>query len=261
MEDAPRLLLADDEKTFLNATADLLRQEGYHCDTALDGATAASLLRSTHYDVLIADIKMPGNPNLELIRQVARSIDGLPVIIVTAYPSFETAVDALDLPVWGYLEKPLDFDLLLQRIRVALQFRHQFSVVHSQRRRVEEWLDSVDMVESLMVRATTPDTQPSVETFLALTMRNIYGALDDMQRLVFTQGNRGLGDACHLMDCPRPKILLEALKETISVLEKTKSAFKSKELGALREKLEQLVAEAQTPATFRPNPPPDNPAA
>ncbi len=259
MEHPPRLLLADDEKTFLMATADSLRQEGYHCDTAPDAPTAASLLRSNHYDVLIADIKMPGNPNLELIRQVARSIDGLPVIIVTAYPSFETAVDALDLPVWGYLEKPLDFDALLQRIRVALQFRHQYSVVHSQRRRVEEWLDSVDMVESLMVRAATPDTQVPVETFLALTMRNIYGALDDLQRLVLSQTTQTHGDACHLMDCPRPARMIEALNETIAVLERTKSAFKSKELGALRERLEKIVAEAQAPATYRIPLPPTEP--
>lgn len=257
MEHPPRLLLADDEKTFLLATADSLRNEGYLCDTAPDAPTAASLLRSNHYDVLIADIKMPGNPNLELIRQVARSIDGLPVIIVTAFPSFETAVDALDLPVWGYLGKPLDFDALLQRIRVALQFRHQYSVVHNQRRRVEEWLDSVDMVESLMVRAATPDTQVPVETFLALTMRNIYGALEDLQRLVLAQSDHSHGDACHLMECPRPARMIDALKDTIAVLEKTKSAFKSKELGALRERLEALVAESQNPASYRLPSPPD----
>lgn len=251
MDDSPRILLADDEKTFLMATAESLRQEGYHCDTAPDAATAAAMLRSTHYDVLIADILMPGNPNLELIRQVARSIDGLPVIIVTGNPSLETAVDALDLPVWGYLRKPLDFDALLQRIRVALQFRHQFTVVHNQRRRAEETLDSVDIIESMMARAANPNTQVPIDTFIALTIRNIYGALADLQRLVLEPTHDSRGDACHLLECPRPAKLLEALRETIEVLEKTKGSFRSKELGALREKLEKLVAEAQAPATFR----------
>ncbi len=250
MEDSPRLLLADDEKTFLLATAESLRQEGYYCDTAPDAPTAASMLRASHYDVLIADIMMPGNPNLELIRQVARSIDGLPVIIVTGNSSFATAVDALDLPVWGYLQKPLDFDALLQRIRMALQYRHQFNVVHSQRRRAEELLDSVDIIESMMVRAASSDTQVPVETFIALTMRNIRGALDDLQRLV-SPTQSAHGDACHLLECPRPERLLEALKDTIAVLEKTKSAFKSKELGTLRERLEKIVAEAQAPSSFR----------
>lgn len=251
MDDSPRLLLADDEQTFLLATADLLRREGYHCDTATDAPMAAAMLRATHYDVLIADIKMPGNPNLELIRQVARSIDGLPVIVVTGYPSLDTAVDAIDLPVWGYLKKPLDFDILLQKIRSALQFRHQFNVIHNQRRRAEETLDSVDIIESLMARAATPDTQVPVDTFIALTIRNIFGSLADLQRLVLTPAQAARGDACHLLECPRPAKLLEALKETISVLERTKSSFRSKELGNLREKLEKLVAEAQAPATFR----------
>lgn len=250
MQDSPRLLLADDEKTFLMATAELLRQEGYYCDTALDAPTAASMLRSAHYDVLIADIKMPGNPNLELIRQVARSIEGLPVIIVTGNSTLETAVDSLDLPVWGYLIKPLDFDALLQRIRIALQFRHQYNVVHNQRRRTEELLDSVDIIESMMVRSATSDTQVPVETFIALTMRNIRGALDDLQRLVAPTQTMS-ADACHLLECPRPARLLDALKDTITVLERTKSAFKSKELGNLRERLEKVVAEAQAPTTFR----------
>lgn len=259
MEDSPRLLLADDEKTFLMATAESLRQEGYYCDTATDAPTAASMLRAAHYDVLIADIRMPGNPNLELIRQVARSIDGLPVIIVTGNSTLETAVDALDLPVWGYLTKPLDFDALLQRIRMALQFRHQFNVVHNQRRRAEEMLDSVDIIESMMARSASTDTQVPVETFIALTMRNIRGALDDLQRIVAPH-HALHGDACHLLECPRPAHLLEALKDTIVVLEKTKSAFKSKELGALRERLELLVAEAQAPSTFRQSQVPERPS-
>jgi DNA-binding response OmpR family regulator len=250
MQDTPKLLLADDEETFLRATAELLRQEGYECDCASDGAMAASMLRAGHYDVLIADIKMPGNPNLELIQQAARTYEGLPVIIVTAYPSVETAVNALDLPVWGYLRKPLDFEALLDRIRAALRFRHQYTVVHSQRRRIEEWLDGVDMVEMLMMRGSGQEAQVPVEAFLALTLRNIYGALEDLRRLTKAQPNLA-NDACHLLECPRPMVLLEALRDTIDVLQRTKSAFKSKELGALRERLEKVVAEASSPESFR----------
>lgn len=250
MQETPRLLLADDENTFLMATAESLRQEGYHCDIAPDGPAAASMLRTSHYDVLIADIVMPGNPNLELIRTVARSIEGLPVIIVTGNSTLETAVASLDLPVWGYLMKPLDFDALLQRIRAALQYRHQYNVVRNQRRRAEELLDSVDIIESMMVNATSSDTQVPVETFITLTMRNIRGALDDLQRIVQPSLVQS-ADACHLLECPRPARLLDALKDTIAVLERTKSAFKSKELGNLRERLEKVVAEAQAPTTYR----------
>jgi hypothetical protein len=103
----------------------------------------------------------------------------------------------------------------------------------------------------MMGRAATPDTQVPVDTFIALTIKNIFGSLADLQRLVLTPALAGRGDACHLLECPRPARLLEALQDTISVLERTKSSFRSKELGALRERLEKLVAEAQAPATLR----------
>ena len=70
MSDQGHILIADDEETFLHATAELLRQEGYTCDCVPDGASAAVWLRDGTYDVLIADIEMPGNQHLELIRDL-----------------------------------------------------------------------------------------------------------------------------------------------------------------------------------------------
>ena len=56
-----RILIADDEQTFLEAVADYLEDEGYECDCAPDGTTAAEKLQQNQYDVLISDIRMPGN--------------------------------------------------------------------------------------------------------------------------------------------------------------------------------------------------------
>ena len=56
-----RILVADDEETFAESTADLLRREGYQCDTAREASIAATLLAGSQYDLLIADIRMPGN--------------------------------------------------------------------------------------------------------------------------------------------------------------------------------------------------------
>jgi CheY-like chemotaxis protein len=101
-------LIADDEETFLLSTADLLRREGYHCDCAPDGKRAAEMLGKGEYDLLIADIKMPGNGNLELVREMPRLAEGLPVILVTGYPSLKTAMESFQLPVAAYLPKPVE---------------------------------------------------------------------------------------------------------------------------------------------------------
>src|SRR5689334_4884686 len=97
------ILIADDEQTFLDSTADLLRREGYQVQCAPDAPSAVALLRQNSFDLLIADINMPGNPDLELISEVRRSATGLPVILVTGYPSTKTAIHAVQLAVVSYL--------------------------------------------------------------------------------------------------------------------------------------------------------------
>jgi hypothetical protein len=79
-----------------------------------------------------------------------------------------------------------------------------------------------------------------------VTLRNIVGSLSDLQRLVeAVMHNRSEQESPLMASLPQPARLLSALEETIGVLEKTKSAFKSKDLGELRKKLEGLVKETR----------------
>ena len=94
MSELGRILIADDEETFLMSTADLLRNEGFECDCAPDATSAAQMLRSGDHDLLIADIKMPGNFELEFIRDLPQIAEGLPVILVTGYPTLDTAIQS-----------------------------------------------------------------------------------------------------------------------------------------------------------------------
>ena len=86
MSDQGRILIADDEKVFLESTADLLRRAGYECSCVPDAPSAIEELRKEEYDLLIADIKMPGNPDLELVRELPNIAEGMPVILVVPSP-------------------------------------------------------------------------------------------------------------------------------------------------------------------------------
>ena len=116
MGDSPRILLTDDAELFLHSTADLLRKEGYDCVCASSASEATAKLRAGTYDLLIADIKMPGNSHLELLHELRSLAPSMPVILVTAYPTVATAVGALRLSVFDYLIKPFEFAELRERV-------------------------------------------------------------------------------------------------------------------------------------------------
>jgi DNA-binding NtrC family response regulator len=139
--DPIHILIADDEETFLYSTADLLRKEGYHCDCAPDGQTAAKMLRKDDYDLLIADIRMPGNGDLELIRDLPRIAEGLPVILVTGYPSMTTALESFHLPVVAYLTKPVEWQELLASVKDNAQKASLSKMVRKVRRRRHHLVD------------------------------------------------------------------------------------------------------------------------
>jgi DNA-binding response OmpR family regulator len=242
MDDLGRILIADDEEVFLDSTADLLREEGYHCDCVGDGPSAAEYLTQGGYDVLIADIKMPGNPNLELVQQVSEMADGLPVILVTGYPSMESAIRSVSLPVSAYLVKPVDFNDLRSSVRTAVERSKIYRALKETELHLKEWQERLGGMQEVLRHEPGEPNPVSVETFVNVTLHNIILSLAGLKNVAESVARlTGERNVCRLVGCPRLDRLIAALRDTILVLERTKSAFKSKELGELRRRLENLV--------------------
>ncbi|MCK4624603.1 MAG: response regulator [Phycisphaerae bacterium] len=245
MSELGRIIIADDEESFLKSTAYLLRQEGYHCDCAVDADAAEKALGANEYDLIISDIKMPGNAELEFVRSLPLIAKGMPVILVTAYPSLATAIESIQLPVVSYMVKPLDFGRLLDWVRIAMRFSDTYEVVNASSKRLEDWHEELTNLTRLMCRPSGDASEVSISAFLNLTLSNVTGALLDLKNLTeVIAGSQGETAACHLLNCPRPAALLEGIRETVAVLEKTKRSFKSKDLAQLRERLTTLAHEA-----------------
>lgn len=245
MAEKGHILIADDEEVFCNSVARLLRGEGYSCACAADAHQAADLLRKQEFDLLIADIRMPGNTDLEFVRELPRIARGLPAILVTGYPSLQTAIDSIQLPVVAYLVKPFKLERLLEVVRATISNSQVFRAVREAQERLERWQDELDRLESA-IRATRGNPSPlQVSAFLALTLNHIIDALLDLKHMTDAVTlQQGVQAACRLYDCPRIETLMNAISESIEVLERTKSAFKSRQLAELRRKLEQVMREA-----------------
>ena len=115
-----RVLVVDDEASIRDLLAKTLALAEYDVDTASDAATALSRVRTSAYDLLIADLRMPGMDGLSLIRQVKGIRADLPVIIITGYSSETSAVEAVNLGVAGYLRKPFRVPEVLAAAAKAL---------------------------------------------------------------------------------------------------------------------------------------------
>ena len=115
-----RVLVVDDEASIRDLLSKTLALAEYDVDTAPDGATALDRMRTYSYDLLIADLKMPGMDGLTLIKQAKRLKSDLPVIIITGYSTESSAIEAVNLGVDGDLTKPFRVPQVLAAAAKAL---------------------------------------------------------------------------------------------------------------------------------------------
>src|SRR5262245_2575702 len=116
----PRVLVVDDEPGVRDLLSRSLALAEYDVDVAADGRGALDRIRTHPYDLLIADLKMPGLDGLSVIREVKRLKTDLPVIIITGHSSESSAIEAVNLGVAGYLTKPFRVPQVLAAAAKAL---------------------------------------------------------------------------------------------------------------------------------------------
>ena len=245
--EAPRILLADDEETFRRSTARLFEQEGYRCDCAEDSEQAGRLLSKEH-DVLISDIRMPGNMQFEFLRDVRNRFPMLPIVLVTGYPSVQTAVESLRLSFTDYLLKPVDWPDLRRAVGEAVRKTTMLRMTEAVREEAKRLVASLEYLNQELppIGSGTNGSELawSLDSYLSQSFTQM-AVLSDRIRSVLTRqlhgGVDGSTDVCRMMQCPRLNVYREALEGTVEVLAKTKHSFRSKDLGQLRSKIEQLL--------------------
>ena len=114
-----RVLVVDDEQLILKIISDILTKEGYEVVVANNCEKAAEYLRSSHFDVVLSDIKMPVESGIDLLEEIKKKDPNIPVILMTGFASLETAVEAVQNGAFDYLIKPLDYGKLRSVIEHA----------------------------------------------------------------------------------------------------------------------------------------------
>jgi two-component system response regulator HydG len=121
MKDKCKVLVVDDDSAHRTMLRTLISGWGYAVSEADDGAAAIESVKAASFDLVLMDVRMVKVSGLEALEKIKSYNPAIPVIIMTAYSSVETAVEALKQGAHDYLTKPLDFDKLRLTLERAME--------------------------------------------------------------------------------------------------------------------------------------------
>ena len=120
-----RLLIVEDEGILRQNLASVFTEHGYSTQTASSGTDALKILDDEQFDLVITDIRMPGADGLAVLRKAREAGDNTPVLVMTAYGTVDSAVDAMRLGAYDYIQKPFDLEELEMKVVRALDHQRE----------------------------------------------------------------------------------------------------------------------------------------
>ncbi len=127
-----RILVAEDDAEMLELLSRVLRDEGYRVLTASNGHEALARIEEGDFDLVLSDVRMPGPDGMEVLRRAMASRLHQPVILMTAFGSISSAVEAMRAGAFHYLTKPFNLDDLLEIVNGAATQIRQLRSIHAE---------------------------------------------------------------------------------------------------------------------------------
>jgi len=162
--DRGEILLAEDELHGRENHGRELRKAGFSVLDVSSGHEVTSAFDRRRFDLLMADINMPGNTNLELLSFIRDRGVSVPVVLMTRQPTIDSAVEALRCGVVDYLTKPVDVKSLLPRLDAAIQKGRTARALADVKRLAAAFADSVTTLEEALCAADQGRPPPSIRS-------------------------------------------------------------------------------------------------
>lgn len=122
-EEAGKLLIVDDERSMRDLLETAMKLKGYSVATAEDAQQAMELVARSDVDVVLTDVRMPGVSGLQLCDELQKTRPDIPVVVMTAFGSLETAVSAMRAGAYDFITKPIEMDVLALTMHRAVERR------------------------------------------------------------------------------------------------------------------------------------------
>jgi DNA-binding NtrC family response regulator len=145
-ENKIKLLLVDDEVKFLESISKRLELKNFEVTTASNGKEAIASAEKGIFDVAVVDFQMPGIDGAQVLKTLKENHKYLEIIMLTGHATIDSAVECTKLGAFKYLEKPYDFEKLVEVIKEAYEARLKKKFEHNQRR--------IEEIQKLSMRAS-----------------------------------------------------------------------------------------------------------
>jgi len=124
-----KILLVDDEQEFVETLSERIKMREHDSEVALDGEQALKKMQDDIPDVVVLDLKMPGIDGMEVLRRIRKAYPKVQVIMLTGHGSEKDEEEARKLGAFEYLEKPVEIDKLMKKIKKAYKSKFESSMM------------------------------------------------------------------------------------------------------------------------------------
>ncbi|MDK2742919.1 MAG: sigma-54-dependent Fis family transcriptional regulator [Nitrospira sp.] len=178
MSDSPSILLVDDDQRNREMMAEALNQAGFEVDTARDGAEAMSKIDVVPYDAVLSDIHMVPYSGLDLLDSFRKTLPEMPIVLLTAFGSVDTAIQAMKHGAFDYIAKPVNLDDLVVTMKRAVEHRRLIEENRTLNRAIRERPRTASLIGQ---------SKKMVEVF------KLIGKVTHSRTAVLLQGESGTG--------------------------------------------------------------------
>ncbi|HOX45396.1 MAG TPA: response regulator [Myxococcota bacterium] len=211
-KDFYEILVVDDDETTRKLLRSILKAHGYlSVDEAGDGSEALAALKAKEYDLVLLDKNMPGLDGLEVLRQGKALWPLTEFIVITAYGSMESAIQAMDLGAFSYVTKPFtEIAAIVKRIEAAIErgwVRNQNKVLADHLRMLSEDLHAAELRLAALKAGPAPAQEPDSAARVAEAVARLQQLVAELEKLrasgkaaeVFRMISRELGNVVDLL--------------------------------------------------------------
>lgn len=241
MGSAGKILVVEDDDLFATMMAERLGKYGHEITSVGDLASAVQALGRQSFDVVVADLHLPGNDD-GLPDALLAETGNTPVILITGSPTVDSAVRSVESNVFAYRVKPFEMSAFAATVDQAIAHGRLQTRLEDSQRRYQALDQQLEALRQVATARAHKDINQSLADYLRLLLGSSGSALAEaIEVLAVLEKDRLAEPVRHLSRHPEAELFRAALEEAVEVLEKTRNSFKSKELADLRRRLERAL--------------------